>query len=197
MTDYFISESAPVNKVTVRRYKEDERDEKRLPCSVHFCQLAMREAVTRFSHDSADSFKRHKKLNGSVLKSKKEEIVVNDSSERGSFERTKSTYRAIGVGIMSFHAYNLLFDECQKSLGAQDIIVADVLTRFDSTFSMLESILKKRGVLYRTQERGRRRQTALQMTLHLPRDDFTLSTLIISIIELVQNFNKALLHRSR
>ncbi len=46
--NYLISDSAPVNKAAVRIYRDQSGDDFWFPCSVHFCQLAMREAVHEY-----------------------------------------------------------------------------------------------------------------------------------------------------
>ena len=46
---YFVSDSAPNNKAAARQFMmENEGGEHWFPCSVHFMQLAMKEAVQMF-----------------------------------------------------------------------------------------------------------------------------------------------------
>ena len=51
VSDYFVSDSAPMNKAAVRLCMENEGDNYLFPFSVHFAQLAMRDAPKLYFAD--------------------------------------------------------------------------------------------------------------------------------------------------
>lgn len=54
--DYFLSDSARVNPAAVRKFMQnDGGDDYWFPCSIHFMQLAMRDAVLQFLNRSVSS----------------------------------------------------------------------------------------------------------------------------------------------
>ena len=129
---YYVSDSAPVNKLAVRLFEEDEGDEHWFPCSVHFAQLTMRESVFEFLNPSTG-------CSNDIYHAEYEEMddntfidAVRSNSESGTFERLVHTSRAIRAALKRKHSYADLFRQYQTELNVKIGICSDVKTRFDS-----------------------------------------------------------------
>lgn len=194
--NFFLSDSAPVNKAAVRLYMlNKDGDDFWFPCSVHFMQLAMREAVECFLNGSCT-----RSLGNSSLAEAdwddlgEEEILENARSAAASsaFDRLTTTCRAVRAAIKHSHARNDAFRRTQVSLGITTTIKNDVKTRFDSTVEMFDSVLRNRAVLQRMQEEGRRDPKSWPAILHFSAEDFETIQSIVGILEPVRFATKEL-----
>ncbi len=175
--NYFVSDSAPVNKAAVRALMGDEGDESWFSCFLHFAQLAVSESVTSY-------------LNGSP------NIIIYDSDQENDpieaikepsgsqvYSRIVSTCCAIRTVIKRSHGYANLFARYQNELCVSNTIIADVKTRFDSTLGMYESVLCNEDVLRRMQAAGRRDAAIWLRELYLSADDLDLMKSVTSTLE--------------
>eukprot|EP00171_Calliarthron_tuberculosum_P023086 IDg23086t1 len=190
--DYFVSDSAPVNKAAVRQFMNDEGDEYWYPCGVHFCQLAMKESVAIYLAGSSSSDEGGCDDDWEELS--EDEVIsrVRTAVNENAFSRITTTCRAIRASVKRSHAYANLFRDCQKACDINVTIATDVCTRFDSTLAMLASVHINQNVLQRMQERGRRDVKLWPVSLHLSADDFTLIGNVVKVLEPIQNVTKQL-----
>eukprot|EP00171_Calliarthron_tuberculosum_P023067 IDg23067t1 len=142
MPTYFLSDSAPVNKSAVRKLMHnDGGDDFWFPCSVHFAQLAMREAVTSFLTGGTISDSGDDDATESDIDDLDEESLIRTVellSVSNAFKRLTTTVRAIRTALRRSHARLDLFETTQTSIGVHRTICGDVITRFDSTVDMFE-----------------------------------------------------------
>lgn len=183
---YFVSDSAPVNKAAVRMLmQDDDGDDHWYPCAVHFCQLAMKEAVTSFL-SGEDAYGAQDDIDWDELDYEGLIHQANLLATSSAFERLTHTARAIRATLRRSNVRMERFTILQTSLGIFKTIASDVPTRFDSTINMFESILVNKPVLLRLQELGRRDADSWPLALHLTADDFELIKHVVSILDPVR-----------
>ena len=189
---YFVTDSASINKRAVRQFMNDIGDEHWFQCSVHFCQLPMRDAVRYYldgeSHgDLSDQESLPEMLTDNQLIDN-----LRKDSNKGSFNRIVTTCPAIRKWTRISHSNASLFQEVQNNLGVSRCIVSDVKTRFDSTFDLLESIIMNQTVLKCLQEKGRGGDSVWTKPIHLSPDDFMLIQTIVSVLKPIRIATKQL-----
>lgn len=190
--DYFVSDSAPVNPAAVRSFMECTGDDYWFPCAVHFCQLAMREAVTEHLTGTITSEIRREDEDIEYCDEEDAEEYVQLASNIGTFERITATCRTIRTAINRSHKYARLFEDVQTSCNVTKKIASDVRTRFDSKLIMFLSVLKNRSVLMPMQEKGRRDNSTWPVKFHLSVDDFELVQNVVTVLEPIRNVTSAL-----
>lgn len=189
---FFLSDSASVNKAAVKLLMGvNEGDDYWFPCSVHFCQLAMKEAVTHFLTaeeigDNSDNVDWGALDDDAMI----EHIDLLSSSN--AYERLTCTLRAVRAALRRSHNRMQAFTSIQDALAVHKMIVSDVRTRFDSTLDMFESVLLNKPVLVRLQERGRREPALWPPALHLSADDFELMHHVVQVLEPIRDATKQL-----
>lgn len=92
--------------------REDKGDEWWFPCALHFAQLAMHEAVAKYSKADED-----RNFSGLPFHYTDHQDVLRDAVQRGTYLRLTSTSRAIQTAIKSANAYSSLFQRHQKPIG--------------------------------------------------------------------------------
>ncbi len=188
---YFLSDSATVNTLAVWLCLGEKGDGYWFPCVVHFCQLAMKESIRTFlslhenipiDDDADDDYD----YSTSNLRTQ----WISPTFSRGTFSRTPSTCRSIKTAIKRVHQYSNLFEECQRQIDVNVGIKGDVVTRFDSTLIMLDSVLRNKNVLQRMQDVGKKNGKKCPSQFHLSADDLRLIGNIFTILQPVQNVTK-------
>lgn len=194
--DFFVSDSAPVNKAAVRMFMVNkEGDDFWFPCSVHFMQLAMREAVEEYLNGSCSSVEYNADLAEIDWEDVDEEEIVENAraaAASSAFDRLTVTSRAVRAAIKHSHSRFQAFQRIQNSMGVHTTIKNDVKTRFDSTVEMFESVLRNREVLLRMQEEGRRNRKSWPTVLHFTSEDFDTIQSVVSVLEPVRFATKEL-----
>ena len=184
--DYFVSDSAPVNKAAVRAYMKDVDDEHWYPCAVHFCQLAMRESVSIYLNTPNDIPSTDNIIEWDEISTEQVMSVVNNSETRSKMHRLITICRAIHNSLKRSHAYNELFEKSQAKFGVSRRVSMDVKTRFDSTVLMFESILNNQHVLNFMQGEGAKNDKTWPPCFHLSPDDWVHLENIVSILKPVR-----------
>ncbi len=190
--NYYVSDSAPLNKAAVRRFMGDDGDESWFLCCVHLSQLAMREATTYFLDRSSTDANELEECEWDELSVEDAVAGVENINRSSSFHWITSTCRAIRVAITKFHSYTELFHDYQKTMKVHTVIEADVRKRFDSTLLMLASVFKNRSVLQRIQEIGKRNSSLWHKSFHLSHDDFTNIENVVMILSPIQEVTRSL-----
>ena len=135
---YYVSDSAPVIKSAVRRFVQSNGNENWFPCSVHFCQLEMREAVTSFPSGRSD-------LDGNQISEIEwDELLEDEVLSRASstavaseLERTVTSCRAIRAALKRSNKFMLYFRAVQSELDVSCCIEAIARTRLISLLQCL------------------------------------------------------------
>ena len=129
---------------------ENEGDEYWLPCSVHFMQLATKEAVQMFFNGHHCVKSAQSEVDEIEVDELESEKVIQHSvslSESSLFDRITGVIRSIGTILRQSHKYLNLFETCQRECRVQCGVKSDVNSRFDSTCDMFEIILSNKSVL--------------------------------------------------
>ena len=192
--DFFISDSAPVNKAGVRKFMMCEGDEYWFPCNVHFCQLAMKESVQAyFEQDiemSSDSFDSTicNDMSISELWAKTKSAAESNSP----FRRITNICRSIHTAIKRNHSYASLFRESQRKYGLSGELARDVPTRFDSTFLMFRSVHYHSPAIREMQREGVENSEIWPSLFHLTADEFRLIRNVTEILVPIHDVTLAL-----
>lgn len=121
VSDYFVSYSATVNKADIRKYMNNDRDDDYwFPCSVHFCQLAVKEAVTSFLIGRPTTQDCASEISFVDWDDLDEQGIITHSThlqDISSFELIKPTERAVLATLRRSHARNTMFLSIQLSNG--------------------------------------------------------------------------------
>ncbi len=168
--NYYVSDSAPVNKSAVRKLMVDRNGNYYwFPCCAHFLQLSMREAVRSFLvRNRSNSDVEEDDFDWDGLNSNAIDNAIPTTTTNNSFERLPFTCRALRAAIRRSHIKKELFLSYQNSLNMHISIVADIPTRLGSIVDLFDILFKNRAVLQRMQENGDRNPN----TWHLTTDDF-------------------------
>lgn len=184
---FFVSDSASVNKAAVRQYMNDNGDSFWFPCAVHFAQLAMREAVSKYYNSTELSSEEETVSDTSGDEDDKLVSKLSMIPLSNQFQRVLKTSRAIKTALRRSHQRASLFHRCQSHFGIERGIVGDTKTRFDSTLDMLESILHNRRPLERMRELTLSAYTIWPSVFHLRADDFTMIDNVVSVLKPVKD----------
>ena len=173
---YFVSDSATNNKEVVRQFMmENEGNEHWFPCSVHFMQMAIKEAVQMFfdGHHCVQSVAPEgDEIEVDDLESEK---VIQHSeclSESSLFDRITGVILSIGTILRQSHKYLNLFETCQRKCRVQYGGKSDVKSRFDLTYDMFDSILNNKSLLPMMQNMQLRNRGSWPISVHLAAEDF-------------------------
>ena len=185
--DYFLLDSAPVKKSGVRRFMNNEGDDYWYPWSVHFCQLAMKEAMFLYLNGANNTDQLPTRCEWNEFDQNDILEQISMAKNASAFDRLTSTCRAICSEIRRSHSYAELFDKYQLQAEVFNKIAMDVKTRFGSTVKIFESVLNNQSVLMRMEEAGRRNNSVWTLSFHSFPDNWILIQNIVSVQRPVQD----------
>ena len=164
------------------------------PCSVHFCQLAMRESVQSY-------FEQNQRINSEsneILdwdEMNDDELLVNArniTESSNTFRRITNLCRTTRTAIMRKHSYAELFRTFQRKHCVSGVLLKDVPTRFDSTLQILRSIHKNSLVIRDMQRAGFEDNVVWPLLFHFSADDFSSIRNVVEILQPIEEVTFAL-----